>query len=183
MKTYKIAGAMLLLLAYTFSYGQSDSTQKNLILKEVIIFVNKTQEKLKNVSQEVKVINRDIIDASSPTTSADLLSKQGLQVQMSQQGGGSPTLRGFEASRILLVIDGVRMNNLIYRAGHLQDIIKTDVNLLDRVEILYGPSSTIYGSDALGGVIHLHTKTPMFSSRTKNETNVSFLSKYSSANS
>jgi hemoglobin/transferrin/lactoferrin receptor protein len=182
MKTYKIAGAMLLLLAYTFSYGQSDSTQKNLILKEVIIFVNKTQEKLKNVSQEVKVINRDIIDASSPTTSADLLSKQGLQVQMSQQGGGSPTLRGFEASRILLVIDDVRMNNLIYRAGHLQDIIKTDVNLLDRVEILYGPSSTIYGSDALGGVIHLRTKKPMFSTSSKKETHLSFLSKYASAN-
>ncbi|MFN6091211.1 MAG: TonB-dependent receptor plug domain-containing protein [Bacteroidota bacterium] len=146
------------------------------------IIVNKTQEKLINISQEVNVINRDIIETFNPTNSADLLSKQGLQVQMSQQGGGSPTLRGFEASRILLVIDGVRMNNLIYRAGHLQDIIKTDVNLLDRVEILYGPSSTIYGSDALGGVIHLRTKKPMFSSSTKKDTHVSFLSKYSSAN-
>ncbi len=183
MKTYKIACVMLLLMSYAYSYGQTDSTRKNIDLNEVIITVNKASEKLKNVSQEVTVINKEKIESVNPTNSADLLAKQGLQVQMSQQGGGSPTLRGFEASRILLVIDGVRMNNLIYRAGHLQDIIKTDVNLLDRVEILYGPSSTIYGSDALGGVIHLHTKTPMFSSSTKNETHVSFLSKYSSANS
>jgi len=72
-------------------------------------------------------------------------------------------LRGFEASRILLVIDGVRMNNLIYRAGHLQDIVKTDNNMLERMEILFGPSSTVYGSDALGGVIHMYTKKPVLS--------------------
>ena len=182
MKIYKTGGVLLCLLLYAVSYGQSDSTQKNLNLQEVIIVVNKTQEKLKNISQEVNIINRDNIESSNPTTSADLLSKQGLQIQMSQQGGGSPTLRGFEASRILLVIDDVRMNNLIYRAGHLQDIIKTDVNLLDRVEILYGPSSTIYGSDALGGVIHLRTKKSMFSTSLKKETHLSFLSKYASAN-
>ncbi|MEN9332448.1 MAG: hypothetical protein RLZZ94_1538 [Bacteroidota bacterium] len=156
--------------------------KKKIDLNEVIITVNKSAEKLKNVAQEVKVFDKEKIESVNPTNSADLLAKQGLQVQMSQQGGGSPTLRGFEASRILLVIDDVRMNNLIYRAGHLQDIIKTDVNLIDRVEILYGPSSTIYGSDALGGVIHLHTKKPMFSTSSKIETHLSFLSKYASAN-
>jgi hemoglobin/transferrin/lactoferrin receptor protein len=182
MKIYKMGGAMLFLLSYACGYAQTDSIQKNINLNEVIITVNKTPEKIKNISQEVKVITKENIESSNPASSADLLSKQGLQVQMSQQGGGSPTLRGFEASRIVLVIDGVRMNNLIYRAGHLQDVIKTDVNLLDRVEILYGPSSTIYGSDALGGVIHLSTKKARFASSDKNEMHVSFLSKYATAN-
>ncbi len=84
-------------------------------------------------------------------------------MQRSQQGGGSPMLRGFEASRVLMMIDGVRMNNLIYRAGHLQNIITVDNNMLDRAEILFGPSSTVYGSDALGGVIHFYTRNPVLS--------------------
>ena len=105
-------------------------------------------------------------------------------MQMSQQGGGSPTLRGLEASRILLVIDGVRMNNLIYRAGHLQDIIKTDVNMLDRVEVLYGPASNTYGSDALGGVIHLSTKKPILAFGEKDKlVKVNLMSRYATANS
>lgn len=182
MKINKVGSTVLFLLLCVAGYAQTDSAQKNINLNEIIITVNKTPDKLKNISQQVKVISKEVIESSNSNNSADLLSKQGLQVQMSQQGGGSPTLRGFEASRILLVIDGVRMNNLIYRSGHLQDIIKTDVNLLDRVEILYGPSSTIYGSDALGGVIHLSTKKTLFATTDKNEMHVSFLSKYASAN-
>ena len=52
------------------------------------------------------------------------------------------------------------MNNAIYRAGHLQNIITLDNNVLERAEILFGPSSTVYGSDALGGVIHFYTRNP-----------------------
>ena len=174
---------LLLILVCTLSYGQKDSVQKSINLDGVTISVNKTPEKIKNVTQEVKVFTKESIESCNPSSTADLLAQKGLQVQMSQQGGGSPTLRGFEASRIVLMIDGVRMNNLIYRAGHLQDIIKTDVNLLDRVEVLYGPSSTIFGSDALGGVINLSTKKAVFSDITdKNEMHVVFLSKYASSN-
>ncbi len=96
-------------------------------------------------------------------TSADLIQNSGAAfVQKSQQGGGSPVLRGFEASRVLLVVDGVRMNNAIYRAGHLQNIITMDNAALDRAEILFGPASTVYGTDALGGAICFYTKSPVF---------------------
>lgn len=183
MKNKNVWSFLLLLLVCTLSYGQKDSVQKSINLDGVTISVNKTPETIKNVTQEVKVFTKENIESCNPSSTADLLAQKGLQVQMSQQGGGSPTLRGFEASRIVLMIDGVRMNNLIYRAGHLQDIIKTDVNLLDRVEVLYGPSSNIFGSDALGGVINLSTKKAMFSDiADKNEMHVSFLSKYASAN-
>lgn len=145
--------------------SQKDTmSSKKVDLNEVVISVNKSEEKIKSVAQQVQILDSRTITSLQAQTTADLLAKSGLQVQMSQQGGGSPTLRGFEASRIGLVIDGVRLNNLIYRAGHLQDIIKTDNNSSERVEILYGPASTIYGSDALGGVIHLYTKKPKFAS-------------------
>ena len=81
-----------------------------------------------------------------------------IRVQKSQGGGGSPVIRGFEANRVLLVLDGVRMNNGIFRSGHLQNAITVDPNSLERVEIIYGSSSVGYGSDALGGVVH-YTKT------------------------
>ena len=109
----------------------------------------------------------------SPQTSADLLAAiPGIKVQKSQFGGGSPVLRGMESNRVLLVVDGVRMNNAIYRKGHLQNAISIAPNQLDRTEVVFGPSSVIYGSDALGGVIHYYTKTPKLSQKSKVKTSV-----------
>ena len=94
-----------------------------------------------------------------PATLGDALINTGqVFVQKSQMGGSSPVLRGFEASRVLLVVDGVRMNNATYRAGHLQDIITIDPFMLDRMEVNFGSGSTLYGSDALGGVLYFKTK-------------------------
>jgi hemoglobin/transferrin/lactoferrin receptor protein len=187
MKFTKLIILVLLIILTQQSYSQitkTDTTQnKTITLKEVVISVNKFEETKKTVAQQVQVINANDISNLQPQTTADLISKTGIQVQMSQLGGGSPTLRGFEASRILLVVDGVRMNNLIYRAGHLQDIVKTDINSVDRMEVLFGPASTIYGSDALGGVILLYTKNPLFATDEKNSNiKVNFLSRYGSVN-
>ncbi len=123
----------------------------------------------------------DIAKSPSQTT-ADLLQENGnVLIQKSQQGGGSPILRGFEANKVLLVVDGVRMNNLIYRGGHLQNIITVDPLALEKIEVMLGQGSTLYGSDALGGVILLETRnTPEFSSQKKHEIQVA--SKYSTAN-
>ena len=59
-------------------------------------------------------------------------------VQKSQYGGGSPKLRGFAANSVLMVIDGVRMNNAIYRCGNLQNIISVDPNSLEGAEVVGG---------------------------------------------
>lgn len=106
-------------------------------------------------------ITRQKIEQQAPATSADMLENTGqVLIQRSQLGGGSPILRGFEASRVLLVVDGVRMNNAIYRGGHLQNAITVDPAMLAGTEIIFGPNSLIYGSDAMGGVIHFQTKDP-----------------------
>ena len=132
-------------------------------LREVVVSASRFEEMRRDVPERIDVIKaRDIRLMDQPTT-AELLQNTGtVFVQKSQLGGGSPIIRGFEASRILLVVDGVRMNNAIYRAGHLQDIITVDQNMLDRVEVVSGPNSVAYGSDALGGTIHLITRTPKF---------------------
>lgn len=140
-------------------------TLRSNALDEIVVSANRSEETRRTVAQQVQVLDsRKIRQAQAQTTADVLSSTAGVFVQRSQMGGGSPVLRGFEASRILLMVDGVRMNNLIYRSGHLQNILTLDNNSLERIEVLYGPSSTVYGSDALGGVIHLYTRTPEFTS-------------------
>ncbi len=140
----------------------TDSTE--LSMQEVVISASKFLEKKKNIAQKIDVITARNIATVNAQNTGDLLASTGkIFVQKSQQGGSSPVIRGFEASRVMLVIDGIRMNNAIYRSGHLQNVITIDQNMLQRVEVMYGPSSTIYGSDGLGGVIHLQTKNPVLS--------------------
>ncbi len=133
-------------------------------LDEVVVSASVFEEKKRNIAQKIDVITARMIAQTNAQNTGDLLLSTGkIFVQKSQQGGSSPVIRGFEASRVMLVIDGVRMNNAIYRSGHLQNIITVDQNMLQRVEVMYGPASTIYGSDGLGGVIHLQTKNPLTS--------------------
>lgn len=143
-------------------FAQQADTIKASYLDEVVISANKIAEPRRSVAQQIQVINSTTIKNLNAQTSADLIQNSGqVAMQRSQQGGGSPIIRGFEASRVLLVVDGVRMNNAIYRAGHLQNVITMDNNMLERAEILFGPSSTVYGSDALGGVVHFFTRNPV----------------------
>ena len=106
-------------------------------------------------------ISKDKIAFSNSQTSADVLGNEAdIYIQKSQMGGGSPVIRGFEANKVLLVVDGVRMNNAIYREGHIQNSITIDNSVLEQAEVIYGPGSLTYGSDALGGVVHFRTRDP-----------------------
>ena len=161
----------------------ADTSKKQIDLEEVVVSASNFNEKRKNIAQTIDVISAKTIAQTNAQNMGDLLIYTGkVFVQKSQQGGSSPVLRGFEASRILLVIDGVRMNNAIYRSGHLQNSITTDQNSLRRVEVIYGPSSTIYGSDALGGIIHIITKAPVLSANKKVFNTGTVFTRYSSVN-
>ena len=151
-------GAVLFLGMPLHAMSQSDTTTKK--LQDVVIYANKFPALSKNIVQRVVSLTDKVLIQQQANT-ADILTASGqVFVQKSQAGGGSPVVRGFEASRVLLMVDGVRMNSAIFRAGHLQNIITVDNMILGRVEIIYGPSSTLYGSDALGGVVNLFTKKP-----------------------
>jgi len=130
-------------------------------LSEIILSVGRNKESRKKISKKVTLITSKKTELDLPQTSADLLYYGGgVRIQKTQGGGGSPVIRGFEANRVLLVVDGVRMNNAIYRSGHLQNAITIDPNVLERTEVIFGPSSVGYGSDALGGVVHYYTIKP-----------------------
>ncbi len=127
----------------------------------VVLGIGRTDDPIEEIPYDVKQIAAKDIKVKNPATTADALEKLGgAYIQRSQLGGGSPVLRGFEASRVLLVVDGVRLNNAIYRSGHLQNVITLDNSILDQIEVIYGPGSITYGSDALGGVVHFRTRDP-----------------------
>lgn len=141
--------------------------EKVIQYEEIVIAASKWEQNKEEVPNEILSISAQEIQTSQAQTVADLLQKTGqVFVQKSQLGGGSPTLRGFAANRVLIVVDGVRMNNAIFRSGNLQNIISIDPNVLQEAEVVFGPGSVIYGSDALGGVMDFHTLTPKFSKNT-----------------
>lgn len=157
---------------YTFQHPGNGAVEITIYLvpntqteNETVVSANRSLEKRKDVAQKIQVIRAAEMLFQQQTSMADVLSNSGsVFVQKSQLGGGSPIIRGFETNKVLLVVDGIRMNNAIYRGGHLQNCITLDQANMERVEIVFGPGSVIYGSDAIGGVMSFQTKKPIFSS-------------------
>ncbi|GAB5416023.1 MAG: TonB-dependent receptor [Crocinitomicaceae bacterium] len=115
------------------------------------------------IPNRVVPINVKDVTLENPQTTADLLASSGyVYVQKSQFGGGSPQLRGYGTNRVMLVVDGVRMNNAIFRSGNLQNVIAIDPLSLSDVEIFFGPGSVMFGSDAIGGVMEFDTKKAVY---------------------
>lgn len=137
---------------------KTSTKQQPVKLGEITISANRWQQPIKTIPQKVNILNKEKALLYQPQTSADLLETTGdIFIQKSQMGGGSPMIRGFSANSLLLVVDGIRMNNAIYRSGNLHNIIQIDMFSTSSTEIIYGPGSLIYGSDAIGGVISFKT--------------------------
>ena len=133
--------------------------------EEIVVSASKFEEKKNDVAQKIQVLRASEIASQNQSSTADVLANTGnVMVQKSQLGGGSPIIRGFETNKVLMVVDGIRMNNAIYRGGHLQNIVTLDNSIMDRVEVVFGAGSVVYGSDALGGVMNFTTKSPTLSS-------------------
>jgi len=135
--------------------------ESSVSLSEVTVSSNRSEGNKLEVPNRIEKINMKEVAFQNPQTTADLLGTSGYAyIQKSQMGGGSPMLRGMAANRVLLVVDGVRMNNAIFRAGNLQNVISLNANVMESTEIFFGPGSVIYGSDAIGGVMNFYTLTP-----------------------
>lgn len=171
---------LLLLSVIVCRLAFCQTTDSIVTYEQVTIYANKFPEKNKRIAQTITSLSaKQIID--QPNVADALINSGQVFVQKSQQGGGSPVIRGFEASRVLLMVDGIRMNNAIYRAGHLQNIITVDNMVLHNIEIMYGPSSTLFGSDALGGVVNMFTKNPLLSTGNKTEITGTATTRFSTA--
>ena len=152
-------------------------------LGEVVVSATRWQQNTTDLPQRISTIKPASIMLENPQTAADLLASSGeVYVQKSQLGGGSPMIRGFSTNRLLITVDGVRMNNAIFRSGNLQNVISLDPLAIESTEIFFGPGSVIYGSDAIGGVMSFHTLKPRFSDGDIPRIKGSAFTRWSSAN-
>jgi hemoglobin/transferrin/lactoferrin receptor protein len=133
-------------------------------LDEVVVSASKFEQSKRDIPQKIMNISAKDIAFSNPQTSADLLESTGnIYIQKSQLGGGSPMIRGFSTNRLLITVDGVRMNNAIFRGGNLQNVISIDPFAIQNTEVTLGAGSVVYGSDAIGGVMSFYTQKPQLS--------------------
>jgi outer membrane receptor protein involved in Fe transport len=101
------------------------------------------------------VTARDVFEQGARTVPQALEQEPGVFVQQTNLGGGSPIIRGLTGEQILLLLDGIRLNNATTRSGPTQYANSIDPFLVERIEVLRGPGSVLYGSDALGGVVNV----------------------------
>lgn len=133
-------------------------------LDDVVVSATRWNQSTKDVPTKITAISAKTIALQNPQTAADLLGLSGaVFIQKSQQGGGSPMIRGFATNRLIYTVDGVRMNTAIFRGGNIQNVISLDPFAVEHAEVAFGPGSVIYGSDAIGGVMSFQTLTPQFS--------------------
>ncbi|HPN21417.1 MAG TPA: TonB-dependent receptor plug domain-containing protein, partial [Tenuifilaceae bacterium] len=152
-------------------------------IDQVVVSANRWGQAKRDVPVKITTTRQAQIAFNNPQTTADLLGSTGdVFIQKSQQGGGSPMIRGFATNRLLIVVDGVRMNNAIFRSGNLQNVISLDAFAFEKTEVVFGPSSVIYGSDAIGGVMSFYSLSPKVTTNNKFDVSGNFASRYSTAN-
>ncbi len=174
----------IIILLYTDVFGQTKKidTLRSVKFQDVEVSSTRFETQKNKIPNYIQRVERQEILFENPGNTADLLQNNGrAYVQRSQSGGGSPIIRGFEANRILIVVDGVRMNNAIFRGGHLQNILRVQPEMLQNIEVFSGAGSLLYGSDALGGVMSFNTLKPKFNSDSSKKFNVDLLSRYAFA--
>lgn len=155
----------------------------NVNLDAVVVSATRWNQETRDVPSKIVSISAKSVALQNPQTAADLLTVSGkVFMQKSQQGGGSPMIRGFATNRLLYTVDGIRMNTAIFRGGNIQNVISLDPFAMQSTEIFFGAGSVIYGSDAIGGVMSFRTLTPQLSLKDKPHFTGKAVTRYSSAN-
>ncbi|WP_228780033.1 TonB-dependent receptor [Aquiflexum lacus] len=143
--------------------GYSIALAPNTInLQQAVVSATRWSQSRQEIPARITTISTEERELLNPQTAADLLGISGeVFIQKSQQGGGSPMIRGFSSNRLLYTVDGVRMNTAIFRSGNLHNVISLDPFATESTEVFFGPGSIIYGSDAIGAVMSFQTLQPI----------------------
>jgi len=154
--------AALTLGSYTSVRAEEADASQVVTLPEVVVTATRSEEELAQVPYTADTLTAQDIQYRklSRTTPEALREVSAVMVQKTAHGQGSPFIRGFTGFRNLFLIDGVRLNNSVFRDGPNQYWNTVDPFTIDRLEIVKGPSSVLYGSDAVGGTVNALTPSP-----------------------
>lgn len=143
--------------------GRISLQRQTLTVEGSIVTASRIEKKLEDIPRAANLISELQLRERQPKTSAEALREEpGIFVQKTTHGGGSAIIRGLSSNRILILVDGIRLNNSTYRLGNHQYLTTVDYQMLNQIEVVRGPASVLYGSDALGGAINLITREATF---------------------
>ena len=126
-----------------------------------VVSASRIRQSAWEAKSEVGVVRPDEEPERTVTQTSDWLKEESeVLLQKTNLGGGSPIMRGMSGNRVLLMVDGFRVNNAIFRLGLNQYLNTVPGSQLEQIEVLSGPTGVQYGSDGLGGTIHLRSKDP-----------------------
>ena len=145
----------------TRSVAQVDSSKQ---LPTILVTATRSKSSIAKTPFSVSVLDSSKLKQSLlRTVPESLIGLAGVFVQKTNHGGGSPIVRGLTGNQNLLLIDGYRLNNAIFRYGPNQYLTLLDPDLVERIEVVKGTGSVQFGSDAMGGVINVITRQPRLS--------------------
>jgi outer membrane receptor protein involved in Fe transport len=132
-------------------------------IEEVLVTATRRVISSEDVSSGLTLVTREQVQAQKLVTDS-LASNVGVFLQQTTPGQGAAIIRGLKGSAILHLVDGMRLNNAIFRSAPTQYFSLVPVAAVERVEVLRGTPTSLYGNDAVGGVVQLVTRVPSFDS-------------------
>lgn len=159
---------VLALTAFGFCAFSQKDTAVVYSLKEIVITSQRNPQEKLLTPYSINSLNRRQIDLFIPRSTPEALTTlNGVFVQKTNHGGGSPFVRGLTGNQTLILIDGIRLNNSIYRYGPNQYLNTIDQFIVHKIEVAKGTGSVQYGSDAMGGTVQLFTRDPLLNENSK----------------
>lgn len=151
----------IFLLVSLSAFPQQDTINK--LLDEVTITSQRTPKKQLDIPYSTQSVSQAYFENYQPRTAPESLTGvNGVYIQKTNHGGGSPFLRGLTGNQTLILVDGIRLNNSTFRYGPNQYLNTIDAFTISKIEVAKGTGSVQYGSDALGGILQVFTKDPAF---------------------
>ncbi len=147
---YKLNLFFILIFLNVYAFGQND-VMDTVRIGEIVVTTQRIPQEDFLVPYSISLIDKKEMEHFTKRTTPEMLmNMDGVFVQKTNHGGGSPFIRGLTGNQTLLLIDGIRLNNSVYRYGPNQYLNTIDIFTIDRMEVAKGTGSVQYGSDALG---------------------------------
>jgi outer membrane cobalamin receptor len=149
------------LLLAAAAFAPLTTAANNIEIDEIVVTATRRAISSEQVSSGLTVVSAERLEAKKLVTDA-LASNVGVFLQQTTPGQGAAIIRGLKGSSILHLVDGMRLNNAIFRSAPTQYFALVPVTAIERIEVLRGTPTSLYGNDAVGGVVQAVTRVPTF---------------------
>lgn len=156
-----LATLRIIVAASTVATGLHAPAGAEEVIDEIQVTATRRAASVLEVSAGVTRVGREQVEGEALITDA-LQFEPGLYRQQTTSGQGAVIIRGLKGSEVLHLVDGVRLNNAIFRNAPTQYFALVPVSAVQRIEVIRGAAASLYGSDAVGGVVNVITRMPSF---------------------